>query len=93
MYVDWIKDDRDLWEINKEYAIEIKWSRNYYRDLEKLSRDYFESAYKIFEEINSEIRINTRYDIWFLHTVYLFRRSMEQKCFILKIFLLFLIII
>lgn len=74
----WLKDGHNLWDINdKDYVIEINWSKIPFDDYKKLANNYAQCGYMLFKEIISDSRDNKKSDMWFLSGIFLMRQAIE----------------
>ena len=71
-------EDMDLWKVeNSKYTITIKWSHNCFQDYRKLSYNFFECGWYVFNEVFHEQKDTIKWDTWFLTGVFLLRHSIE----------------
>ncbi|MBQ5317935.1 MAG: hypothetical protein J6K17_02435 [Oscillospiraceae bacterium] len=74
----WPSADMEFKEIkNEENKVTIKWTHNYFEDYKKLSYDYYDCGYNIFNEVISSGHDNIKSDMWFLTGIFLLRQSIE----------------
>ena len=74
----WPVNGKSFYDINdSSYLVHIGWSRNVKDDYWKLSKEFFESGYKVCEKIVDSGHDNIKSDMWFLPSMYLFRQGME----------------
>lgn len=71
----WVEANRSFYDCNT--GNQIVWTRRYDEDLYQMSKSFLLAAYYATEEIVNEEYDNTKYDMWFLPCVYMFRQGIE----------------
>lgn len=71
----WIKANHSFYDVSE--GTKIRWKGNYHEDLYDLSKAFFVCAYETTKDIVEDIHNNTKYDMWFLPSIYMFRQSIE----------------
>ncbi|MGL5550492.1 MAG: hypothetical protein ACRDD4_12410 [Culicoidibacterales bacterium] len=74
----WPQQGMDFWKINnRDFQVEIKWSKNTFEDYKDLAYDFYNSGYQVFKEVVESSHDNIKSDMWFLPAIFLVRHSLE----------------
>jgi len=69
---------KNFWQIdNKEYTVNISWTKKPFQDYMKLAINYYNCGFYVLENVIKSGHNNVKSDMWFLPGVFMIRQSLE----------------
>lgn len=84
-----VKENQSIYNIsNREYLVEITWSKKPFDDYKKLAGLYAQCGYLVLKEVIESGHNNVKSDMWFFPGVFFLRQSieLELKCLICRVY-------